>query len=94
MIKFVKEKKESQLKYCQMVLYTIKYILKTIPSSGFNNYIKIWKKAFLKNSSEGTWQNGKSGNGNSTKCSSSVVFIQPCLLYKNIYKQLKMMYKN
>ena len=44
---FFKEQKKSQLKYYQMVLYTIKNllpikdILKTLPSSGINNYIKI-----------------------------------------------------
>ena len=42
-----KEQKKSQLKYYQMVIYTIKHllpikdILKTFPSSGINNYIKI-----------------------------------------------------
>ena len=47
MIKIVKKQKESQLKYYQMVLYTmknllpIKDILKTPPSIGINNYIKI-----------------------------------------------------
>ena len=46
-IKLVKEQKKSQLKYHQMVLYTIKNllyikdILKTLPSSGRNNCIKI-----------------------------------------------------
>ena len=46
MIKLVKEQKKSQLKYYQMVLYTIKSllpikdILKTLPPSGINNYIK------------------------------------------------------
>ena len=46
-IKLVKEQKKSQLKYYQMVLYTIKNllpvkdILKTLPSSGINKYIKI-----------------------------------------------------
>ena len=41
------KKKKSQLKYDQMVLYTIKNllpikdILKTLPSSGISNYIKI-----------------------------------------------------
>ena len=39
--------KEKSIKYYQMVLYTIKNllpikdILKTLPSSGINNYIKI-----------------------------------------------------
>ena len=48
MIKFVKEQNKSQLKVnSQMVLYTIKNllpiqdILKTLPSSGINNYTKI-----------------------------------------------------
>ena len=47
MRELVKEKKKSQLKYDQMVLYTIKNllpmkdILKTLPSSGISNYIKI-----------------------------------------------------
>ena len=45
-IEFVKEQKESQLKY-QIALHTIKTLLplkdklKTLPSSGINNYIKI-----------------------------------------------------
>ena len=49
MIKLVKEQKKIQLKY-QMVLYTIKNllpmkdILKTLPSSGINNYIKILQR--------------------------------------------------
>ena len=51
MIKHVKEQKKSQLlKYYLMVLYTIKNllpikdILKTLPSSGINNYIKILQR--------------------------------------------------
>ena len=50
MIKLVKEQKKTQLKYYQMVLYTIKNllpikdILKTLPSSGINNYIKILQR--------------------------------------------------
>ena len=50
MIKIVKEQKKSQLKYYEMVLYTtknllpIKDILKTLPSSGINNYIKILQR--------------------------------------------------
>ena len=53
MIKLVKEQKESQLKYYQMVLHTTKSllpikdilkILKTLPSSGINNYIKILQR--------------------------------------------------
>ena len=49
MIKLVKEQKKIQLKY-QMVLYTIKNllpmkdILKTLPSSGINNYMKILQR--------------------------------------------------
>ena len=49
MIKVVEEQKKSQLKY-QIVLYTIKNllpvkgILKTLPSNGINNYIKITLK--------------------------------------------------
>ena len=49
-IKLVKEQKKSQLKYYQMVLYTIKNllpikdILKALPSSGINNYIKILQR--------------------------------------------------
>ena len=49
-IKLVKEQKESQLKYYQMVLYTIKIlllvkdILKTLPWSGINKYIKIFQR--------------------------------------------------
>ena len=49
-IKLVKEQKKSQLKYYQMVLYTIKNllpikdILKTLPSIGINNYIKILQR--------------------------------------------------
>ena len=43
MIKVVKEQKKSQLKYYQMVSYTVKSllsikdILQTLPSSGINN---------------------------------------------------------
>ena len=50
MIKFVKEQKKAQLKYYQMVLYTIKNllpiknILKTLPSSDINKYIEILQK--------------------------------------------------
>ena len=50
MIKIVKEQKKSQLKHYQMVLYTIKNlliiknILKTLPSSGLNNYIKVLQR--------------------------------------------------
>ena len=46
-IKLVKEQKKSQLKYHQMVLHKIKNflpitdILKALPSSGINTYIKI-----------------------------------------------------
>ena len=46
-MKLLKEQKKSQLKYYQMVLYTIKNllpvkdILQTLPSSGINKYIKI-----------------------------------------------------
>ena len=49
MIKLVKEQKKSQLNY-PMVLYTIKMlfpikdILKTLPASGINNYIKILQR--------------------------------------------------
>ena len=49
-IKLVKEQKDSQLKYYQMVLYTIKIlllvkdILKTLSSSGINKYIKILQR--------------------------------------------------
>ena len=49
-----------------MILHTIKNvllikdILKTLPSSGINNNIKIFaKKAFQKNNGEGTRQNGR-----------------------------------
>ena len=50
MIKLVKEKKKSQLRYYQMVLHTmknllpIKDILKALPSSGINNYIEIFQR--------------------------------------------------
>ena len=50
MTKLVKEQKKIQLRYYQMVLYTIKNllpikdILKTLPSSGINNYIKILQR--------------------------------------------------
>ena len=51
MIKLVKEKKKSQLRYYQMVLHTIKnllpikdIILKALPSSGINNYIEIFQR--------------------------------------------------
>ena len=50
MIKFVKEKKKSQLRYYQMVLHTmknllpIKDILKALPFSGINNYIEIFQR--------------------------------------------------
>ena len=53
MIKFLKKQKKKQLKYCQMVVYTIKYllpikdILKALSSSGINNYIKIRKDSVL-----------------------------------------------
>ena len=46
----MKEHKKIQLKYYQMVLYTIKNLLpikdtlKTLPSSGINNYIKILQR--------------------------------------------------
>ena len=52
-IKFVKEQNKNQLKYHQMVLYTIKNllpikdILKTLSSSGINNYNKICKDNVL-----------------------------------------------
>ena len=50
MIKLDKEQKKNHLKYYQMVLYTtknllsIKDILKTLPSSSINNYIKILQR--------------------------------------------------
>ena len=50
MIKLVKEQKKSQLKYNQMVHYTtknllpMKDILKTLPSGGVKNYIKIFHR--------------------------------------------------
>ena len=50
MIKLVKEQKKSQLKYYQIVLYTIKIllpingILKTLPSSDINNYIRVLQR--------------------------------------------------
>ena len=50
MIKLVKEQKKIQLTYYQMVLYRIKNllpikdILKTLPSSGTNNYIKVLQR--------------------------------------------------
>ena len=53
MIKLVKEQKESQLKYFQMVLYTIKSllpikdILKKLPSSGLNIYIYIYIYTYI-----------------------------------------------
>ena len=62
MIKLVKEQKKNQLNYYQMVLYTIKNllpikdILKTLPSSGITNYIKILQRQ--RSSGEGTRQNG------------------------------------
>ena len=46
----MKEQKKSQLKYYQMVLYTIENLLpikdtlKTLPSSGINNCIKIQQR--------------------------------------------------
>ena len=49
-VKLVKEQKDSQLKYYQMFRYTIKIlllvkdILKTLPSSGINKYIKILQR--------------------------------------------------
>ena len=51
-MKLVKEQKKSQLKYYQIVLYTIKNllpikdILKTLSSSGINNYIKILQRQY------------------------------------------------
>ena len=53
MIKFAREHKKSQLKYYQTLLYTIKNllsrkdILKTLQSSGFNNYIQNCKNCVL-----------------------------------------------
>ena len=53
MIKVVKLQKKSQLKYYQEVLYTIKNllllkgILKTLPTSGINNFIRIGKDSIL-----------------------------------------------
>ena len=50
MIKLVKEQKKSQLKYYQIVLYTIKNllpingILKTLPSSDIDNYIRVLQR--------------------------------------------------
>ena len=50
MIKLVKEQKKGQLKYYQVVLYTTNNllprtdILKTLPSSGINNYIKTLQR--------------------------------------------------
>ena len=50
MIKLFKEQKKSQMKYYQMVLYTmknllpVKDILKTLPASGVNKYIKILQR--------------------------------------------------
>ena len=50
MIKLVREQKKSQLRYYQMVLYTVKNllpiidILKTLPSSRINDYIKILQR--------------------------------------------------
>ena len=47
MIKLVKEQKKSQLKHQMVVIYAVKNllpikdILKTLPSSDINNYIKI-----------------------------------------------------
>ena len=49
-LKLYKKQKRSQLKYCQMVLYTIKNLLlikgisKTLPSSSINNYIKVLQR--------------------------------------------------
>ena len=53
MIKIVKKQKKSQLKYYEMVLYTIKNllpvkdILKTLPSRGINNYSEMRKDNVL-----------------------------------------------
>ena len=53
MIKFVKEQKKSRFKYYQIVLYAVKMLLpikdmlRTIPVSGVNNYIKIKKEIVL-----------------------------------------------
>ena len=50
MTKLFKEEKKGQLKYYQMVLYTIKNllpvkdVLKTLPSIGIKNYIKILQR--------------------------------------------------
>ena len=63
-IKLVKEQKKNQLKYYQMILYTIKnllpvkVILKTLPSSGINKYIKILQRQRSRKTvvGEGTWK--------------------------------------
>ena len=50
LIKIIKEQKKTQLTQDQMVLYTIKNllpikdVLKTLPSSGIKNYIKIQQR--------------------------------------------------
>ena len=55
MIKLVKEQKKNQLKYYQMVLYTIKNllrikdILKELSSSGIKKYIKILQRKRSRN---------------------------------------------
>ena len=58
----------------------------TPPSSGINSYIKnLQRQRSRKNDGEGTRQNGKRSSS-TKKGSSSAVFIEPCLWYKNIYK--------
>ena len=47
MIKLVKEQKESQLKYYQMVLYTIKDILKTLHPVVLTITLKFCKDSVL-----------------------------------------------
>ena len=62
MIKVVKEQKKSQLKYYQMVLYTLKNILPMEDRHHpvlLTTTLKFQKTVFYKNNSEGTRQNRK-----------------------------------
>ena len=88
MIKVVKLQKKSQLKYYQEVPYTtknlllLKDILKTLTTSGINNFIRIGKDGILETTVKELEKIEKENS--SKKRSSSVVFIEPYLWCKNI----------
>ena len=68
-----------------MVLYTIKNllpikdILKTLPSSGINNYIKNLPRQCSRKAAVKEISKIESDKTVLKKCSSSDVFIEPCL---------------